>query len=134
MNFLLDTHIVMWALIDHPNLPSHIRELILNDDNVIYYSTITPWEVEIKHLKKPDEVKISGERLAYMCDQAGFINLGICNDHIKELKNVGPNDQKVKHNDPFDKMLLAQARSEGMILVTHDKKFNGYNDPHLLTC
>ena len=132
MTYLLDTHIVMWALIDHPNLPKVIRELILDEKNTIYYSTVSIWETEIKHLKYPKRIMISGTQLSDLCDQAGILNLEVRNAHVSELKNVMPIDSSVKHNDPFDRMLLAQARSEGMILISHDHKFDYYSDPHLL--
>ena len=134
MMYLLDTHIIMWALLDHPYLPDKARELIGNNGNKIYYSTVSIWETEIKHIKKPDKIAISGARLAFLCEQAGFINLEIKNKHVKEIGSIEPDDPSTVHNDPFDKMLLAQARSEEMILITHDGKFTNYTDHHLLNC
>lgn len=133
MKLLLDTHVAMWSIAGYELLDKKIYEMIMNPDNDIYYSTVTPWEIEIKHLKRPDKIKISGEQFADLCEQARFINLNIKNEHISELKNIVSKDKKQKHNDPFDKMLLAQARYENLVLVTHDKKFKLYNDSdHLL--
>ena len=134
MKYLLDTHIILWALIDDPHLPNIAKDIIINPDHLIFYSTISPWETEIKHLKNPDKIIISGKQLTNLCEQAGFINIPVHNIHINELNNIKPVDSKIKHQDPFDRMLLAQAISENMILLTHDQKFLNYSDIHLLVC
>lgn len=128
MKYLLDTHIILWALIDDPRINGEVKDIILNPKNTIYYSTVSPWEVEIRHLRNPN-FKLSGEQLIFLCDQNGLLNLSVQNEHIKELKNL---DRQSDHKDPFDKILLAQARQEGMILITHDSKFRQYSDHHLM--
>ncbi len=130
MKYLLDTHIILWALINDPRLDPETRERIIDPGNTIYYSTVSPWEVEIKHLKDP-RFQLSSEQLCFLCDQNGLLNLTIQNKHIDELKNLKRNAE-IKHSDPFDRMLLAQARSENMILITHDRKLEAYQDRHLL--
>ena len=49
MKYLLDTHVIMWALIDSPKLSKEVKQILFNNDNTIYYSTVSAWEVEIKH-------------------------------------------------------------------------------------
>ena len=134
MKLLLDTHVAMWMIGGFDFIDKDVKELIMDNKNDIYYSTVTTWEIEIKHLKKPNKMMISGNNFANLCEQAGFININIKNEHINELKNIIPIDESIQHNDPFDRMLLAQARSENIILITHDKKFKNYNDNHLLFC
>ncbi|MBE6121889.1 MAG: type II toxin-antitoxin system VapC family toxin [Erysipelotrichaceae bacterium] len=129
MKYLLDTHIILWALVNDARLSRKAKEIILDSGNSIYYSTISPWEVEIKNLKDPN-FRLSGEQLIFLCDQNGLLNLSVQNEHIRELKNL--NQPQVQHKDPFDKILLAQARQEGMILITHDSKFRQYSDHHLM--
>ncbi len=129
MKYLLDTHIILWALIDDQRLSIETKNIILNPDHSIYYSTVSPWEVEIKHLKDPN-FQLSGEQLAFLCDQNGLLNLPVQNEHILELKNIDQANTRL--NDPFNKMLLAQARHEKMILITHDSKFRQYHDKHLM--
>lgn len=133
MRYLLDTHIVMWALANHPKLKNDVRDILLNPKNEIYYSVVSPWEVEIKHLKDKERFTLTGKQLSFLCEQAGFINININTKRIEEIQNV-KTINNVEHNDPFDKMLLAQARSENMILITHDKKFKNYLDSHLFVC
>lgn len=129
MKYLLDTHIIIWALLDSNKLSEDIKKIILNKTNQIFYSSISPWEIEIKH-QKDKRFKINGEDFCFLCDQNNVYNLPIQNKHVYEYKNVISKN----HHDPFDKMLLAQAISEDMILITHDTKFKEYKDKHILMC
>ena len=127
MKYLLDTHIILWALLDDKSLDKKVKEIILDNNNEIYYSTVSTWEVEIKH-QKDKSFKLSGEQLAFLCDQNNLLNLSIRNKHVNNLRDI----ENVINKDPFDRMLLAQAKSENMILITHDKKFRNYDNNHLL--
>ena len=127
MKYLLDTHIILWALLDDKSLDKKVKELILNKNNEIYYSTVSSWEVEIKH-QKDKNFKLSGEQFIFLCDQNNLLNIKINNKHVNNLKNI---ENKI-NNDPFDRMLLAQAKAENMILITHDKKFNNADMNNIL--
>ena len=67
MNLLLDTPILIWALNDDPRLPEKARELILDANNAIYYSSVSIWEVSIKHALHPDNVEFTGKDLSQFC-------------------------------------------------------------------
>ena len=56
MNLLLDTHIAIWALNDDPALSEKARKLLLDPDNTVYYSTVSAWEVLLKHARRPDRI------------------------------------------------------------------------------
>ena len=127
MRYLLDTQIILWALLDDKSLDKKVKELILNKNNEIYYSTVSSWEVEIKH-QKDKSFKLTGEQFIFLCDQNYLLNLNINNKHVNNLKNV---ENKI-NKDPFDRMLLAQAKAENMILITHDKKFNNYDKDNVM--
>lgn len=127
MKYLLDTHIILWALIDDKNLDKNTKEIILNKDNEIYYSTVSTWEVEIKH-QKDKSFKLTGEQFSFLCDQNFLLNLSINNKHVNYLKEI----ENTINKDPFDRMLLAQAKAENMILITHDKKFKNYDKNNIL--
>ena len=122
MRYLLDTHIILWSLINDKHLSNEVIDIIKNKNNEIYYSTASTWEVEIKH-QKIKEFKLSGEQFAFLCDQNGLFNIQISNKHIFALNDL-IKESNVTHNDPFDKILLSQSISENMIFVTRDKKFN----------
>ena len=130
MKYLLDTHIILWALINDEHLSKKVIDIINDSNNDIYFSSISPWEVEIKHQKK-DSFKLTGKQLTFLCEQNGLLDIPIKNKHIDELENL-KNDNKIKHSDPFDRMLLCQAISENMILITHDHKFEAYESKNVL--
>ena len=127
MKYLLDTHIILWALSGNNNLDKNVKDIILNKNNEIYYSTASAWEVEIKH-QKIESFKLSAKQFSFLCDQHYLLNISIENKHVEALENI---ENEVDY-DPFDRMLLAQAKAENMILITHDSKFKGYDEKHLL--
>lgn len=131
MRFLLDTHVIMWAIIGSEKIDKELKAKLIDKNNQVFYSTVSPWEVEIKH-QKYKNFSLSGEQLCFLCDQNHIFNLQIKNEHINKLKEFSEISEKYKHNDPFDKMLLAQALTEDMIFVTHDKKFKAYDYQNIL--
>ncbi len=72
MKILLDTHILLWTLSNDVKLPDKARKLIENEDNEIYYSIASLWEVEIKHLAHPDVMSVSAKEVAKYCEESGF--------------------------------------------------------------
>lgn len=132
MKVLLDTHIILWALTDSENLPTKAREMITDGNNEIYYSLASAWEVAIKHLTHPDRIPVSETELLTYCKQAEYSQLAITENHILMLKTLQRSENAPKHNDPFDRILVAQAKSENMVFVTHDSLIPYYNEPCVL--
>ena len=128
MKLLLDTHIILWTLNDNLKLSQKAKEMILDARNEIFYSTASVWEVAIKHMAKPDKIKISGEELSNLCRKMGYHMLPIADNHVKELETLFSHDQHQKHNDPFDRIMIAQAKAEGLMFVTHDSKIPLYRE------
>ncbi len=128
MNLLLDTHILIWALIDDPQLPDKAREMIMDPGNVVYYSTVSIWEVSIKHTLHPEDLEFSGKELSGFCLDAGFLPLEIQDRHIFALETIERPENAPKHNDPFDRMLVAQAKAENMSFLTHDSLIPYYDE------
>ena len=128
MNVLLDTHIILWALKDDPKLPKKAKDLIDDLDNRLFYSTAAIWEVEIKHQARPNDVKISGRELSELCKQAGYEMLPILDAHVSTLETLKRQRSLPSHNDPFDRIMLAQAKSEGLFFVTADTLIPQYNE------
>ncbi len=129
MKALLDTHIILWTLAADPKLPVKAKEMILDKNNELFWSSASMWEVTIKHLSHPDRLKISGSKLAEACDMLGFYHLPITRIHVKMLENLKRPDNAPAHNDPFDKILIAQAKSENLVFVTHDSLIPYYQEP-----
>lgn len=128
MNVLLDTHIAIWALNDDPLLPKKARDLILDPDNVIYYSPVSTWEILLKHNKDKMNLELSPELFVAYCEKAGFVSLGLYNKHILNIQRLNRPVDAPPHNDPFDRLLLAQAKTENMLFMTHDKRIPEYKE------
>lgn len=128
MNLLLDTHIAIWALNDDPALSAKARELILDPDNTIYYSTVSVWEVLLKHARRPESIPFSEEDFSKACREAGFISLGLVDKHILAVRTLSRSPDAKEHSDPFDRLLLAQAKAENLSFITHDEPIPGYEE------
>ncbi len=128
MNLLLDTHIAIWALNDDPALSEKARELILDPDNTIYYSTVSVWEVRLKHTRRPGNIPFDESDFSKGCREAGFVTLSLTDKHVLAVHTLSrPNNIK-EHNDPFDRLLLAQAKVENLSFLTHDELIPGYEE------
>ena len=128
MDFLFDTHLLLWALEGSEKLPNQIRQLLLNPKNQFYYSVASMCEVSIKNEKK--KLGVSGTEFMHYCEQAGYKKLPIDEKHILALETLEKKENSPEHNDPFDRILLSQAKSETMNLLTCDKSFSYYNEPY----
>jgi len=115
---LLDTHVLLWWLSDDPQLGESSRQAIANPRNPVYVSAASTWEVSIKKsigkLTAPDDMDAIVER-------EGFEKLPITLFHGDQAGSLPE-----LHKDPFDRMLIAQAQSEGLVIVTNDEKIIQY--------
>lgn len=124
---LLDTHIILWAILRDPRLTEKIKGYLLNPNNEIYYSIASMWEVQIKYDRK--KLPISGIEFMHYCEQSGYHKLPVDDLHVKELAGLERDQAAPPHNDPFDRIMLSQAKAEGFTFLTHDPFFRGYNEP-----
>ncbi len=133
MKILLDTHIAIWAVLDSEELSDEARAMILDEDNEIYYSAASVWEITIKHMAHPETFLYSGKYLAEGCEANGFMSLPIFDKHSAELETLVRPKDAPPHKDPFDRILLAQAKSEGMKFMTHDGLIPYYNESFIVS-
>jgi PIN domain nuclease of toxin-antitoxin system len=116
---LLDTHILLWWLADDPSLPPLAAEAIANPDVDVIVSAATAWEIAIKRaagrLEAPDD-------LLGALEANDIDSLSITVAHALAAGALPEH-----HGDPFDRMLIAQARSEGLTLITVDRRFPEYD-------
>ena len=118
MSLLLDTHVILWWLAGDPALPQNVRAR-LEDEPGVYFSPVSVWEITIKQAKG----KLSGPAgLAESVRDSGFTELPITVEHAIAAGRLPP-----VHHDPFDRMLVAQARWEGLTLVSHDPQIRSYD-------
>lgn len=133
MNLLLDTHVIIWALTDDERLSDYARNLIYDDNNVIYYSIASIWEIAIKNYKSPVKCPYNELEIDSYCKKAGFLPMDIRVTHIGEIRNLRVRSEKVlKNQDPFDRIMIAQAKSEGYKILSHDTNFFNYDEPCIM--
>lgn len=123
MRILLDTHIALWAINDDPKLPPKARKLILEPKNSIYFSAATLWEISIKHRLAREDMPLSGTEAHPLFLESGYHELPITSDHAIATESL-----PMHHGDPFDRILVAQAMTHPMHLLTHDSKLSAYGD------
>ena len=133
MKYLLDTHILFWALSAEDKLPEEALKCINDPDNDIFFSSASVWEVVIKHSKNPVNMPVSGKQFLDGCFRAGFIPLPIENLHVLSVEKLKRREGEPEHHDPFDRVLIAQAKTENMILITHDGLLDGYGEKCVMT-
>ena len=123
MKYILDTHTFLWALFDTSKLPRPVIDIILNETNDIYVSTITFWEISLKYsIGKLSLNNILPDDLPAYSKKSGFEIINF-DDKIASSFYKLP---RVEHFDPFDRMLIWQAINNDMIIITRDKKFKEY--------
>jgi PIN domain nuclease of toxin-antitoxin system len=125
MKLLLDTHILIWWLDDDSKLTNEARQIIQNPDNDIFISHVSLWEIQIKSMS--GKLKADVETIIQQLPENGFQQLAMHPNHILALAKLPPH-----HQDPFDRILIAQALSEPLHLLTHDKVVAQYNESIML--
>ncbi len=122
MNFLLDTHIAIWAVEDNPCLPQGARALLIDPAPGFFVSVVSLWEIAIKHAKLGIKVMPWSAQEAFeMFRASGFAIVPVSVPHVQMLEGLPPH-----HDDPFDRMLVATALTEPYRLVTHDARLAAY--------
>ncbi len=121
MNLLLDTHVLLWWLDDNPTLSEKARTAIADPENLVLISAVVIWEIRIKHalgkLEIPNDFR-------YVLDREPFEMLDITADHAHAVGDLPPH-----HRDPFDRMLVVQAKEEGLTLISRDALLERYKIP-----
>lgn len=118
-NYLVDTHIFLWWLNDDKKLKDSIRKVIKNPKNHIYVSIISGWEISVKNRAGKLPLKAT---LKECFEKAAFEILNINLEHLFLLDKLPSH-----HKDPFDRMLVAQAKSEKLVILTDDEMIKKYN-------
>lgn len=122
MSLLLDPHVFLWWLEDSPRLPARMRAAIAEPSEIIYVSAATIWELSLKVSIGRLRIKdLNADRLDDYIGACGFAELPIGAAHAAAAARLPPH-----HNDPFDRLLIAQALFEGATLVTADKMMAHY--------
>jgi PIN domain nuclease of toxin-antitoxin system len=128
MRLLLDTHLLLWAAgtFSGPNSPMSATadELIDDKANSLCFSAVSIWEVAIKKAQGRADFQADPHILRGSLIDSGYLELPITGEHAAGVVFLPP-----IHKDPFDRLLIAQAAGEGVILLTADAKVAAYNGP-----
>lgn len=117
---LLDTHVLLWVMADDPSLSPRARATISRAE-VVYASAVSLWEASIK--ASLGKLRVDQDRLVEQLQAAGFEPLSITWAHAEAVRHLPD-----IHRDPFDRMLIAQAVSEPLKLMTADKVLAQYSE------
>ena len=122
MDLLIDTHAVIWFITDNNRLPTKTKHLIENKRNNCFISMATFWEIAIKYSIGRLDLNSDLDNIFQIIEDTGFEILPITTIHILENANL-----KFHHQDPFDRLIIAQAIIEGLLIVSKDNQFKKYN-------
>ncbi|HEX9803781.1 MAG TPA: type II toxin-antitoxin system VapC family toxin [Gammaproteobacteria bacterium] len=124
MNLLLDTHLLLWAAATPDRLSREATELILDKENRLFFSAASMWEITIKRGLGRADFRVDPALLRRGLVENGYDELPVTSTHAMAVGHLPP-----IHKDPFDRMLVAQAESEGLLLLTNDNLVAGYPGP-----
>ena len=122
MKLLLDTCSFLWFLADAPELSAKARAAILDPANSVYLSAVSAWEIGRKYAKGDLELP---SRPEFLIPQVRT-DSGILSLPLSEEEAISAEKLPLLHKDPFDRMIIAQALVQGMIVVTPDRAFEPY--------
>ena len=123
MRLLLDTHIVLWWDTDDPRLSAVFRAAVASPESEVFVSAASAWEIGIKRASGKLQI---GASVAHTILRHAFIALPVTVEHAEWAGSL-----PLLHRDPFDRLLVAQAQLEGLVLVTVDDQILRYQVPHL---
>jgi PIN domain nuclease of toxin-antitoxin system len=124
MKLLLDTHLLLWAAGSPEQLPAAARTLLEDSQNELLYSAASLWEIAIKRGLGRSDFKVDARLLRRGLLDNGYQELAVTSEHAVFIDSLPP-----LHKDPFDRMLVAQATVEGVILLTADALVAQYPGP-----
>lgn len=124
MKFIIDTQILIWFNLDNGKLKQSVLELISNPENLVYVSQISLFEIAVKqNVGKLSDLNWDTLTIRKQLEKDGFQFLNIENKHIQSYISLIKFDS---HRDPFDRLLISTAISEGLTVISADEKFKLY--------
>jgi len=120
---LIDTHVFLWAMLDGPRLSARARQVLVDESITLVLSVVSAWEIMLK--VQAGKLRLPDSPGRYVEDRAGLFGmerLPIELRHVQQLEAL-----PMHHKDPFDRLLVAQARVEGLAILTADPAFAGYD-------
>ena len=126
MKYLLDTHVFLWSFLDTKRIRPKTLEIIADEENEIFVSPISFWEIAIKNQTK--KLNLEGINILHLPHIADEYHFSILNPEPYDYISIGQIPQKENHHDPFDRMLIQQAIRNDLVLISKDEKFPQYEE------
>ena len=123
MNYLVDTHLLIWAADHNPKLSFEAEAELTNPRNNLWFSVISLWEMTLKRSMNRKTFAYDAGQMRSGFLASGYQELAVESKHVLGLANM-----PTIHTDPFDRLLLAQAISEGLIFLTADRQMAAYGN------
>lgn len=123
MQYILDTHTLIWFLEDSPKLSNEAKKRITNIQNQCFISICSLWEIAIKLSINKLSLDVSFDDFKTEIQRNDFTILPIEFEHLQQLQQL-----KFHHRDPFDRLIIAQAQSENIAIISKDENFRKYEN------
>ncbi|MDR3089483.1 MAG: type II toxin-antitoxin system VapC family toxin [Desulfobulbaceae bacterium] len=127
MNYLLDSQMLIWAASGSRQLPEQARELITDMENEIFFSAASLWEIATKAALRRADFQIDPDSLLQGLLANDYQEIAIASSHAIAVRDLPP-----IHRDPFDRLLIVQAKLEKITLLTSDATMARYDAPIFL--
>ena len=126
MEYLIDTHVFIWALMDTKKIPKKTFEILEDENNTVYISSMSFWEIAIKAQSK--KLELHGINVLQLPHIAKQLNFTILDPQTYDYVSISQIPLKENHHDPFDRMLIQQAIRNDLVLISKDEKFQQYEE------
>ena len=127
MKILLDTHYLIWIL-QGKNFSQELEQMLRDPENQIYFSVISIWEIAIKKHSRPEKIPFTASDILGYAKDSGFKMIRLSELHVLALDSLKVKVGRKEHRDPFDRILIAQAKSEQMHFLTKDSRISAYDE------
>jgi PIN domain nuclease of toxin-antitoxin system len=126
MRVLTDTYILLWALLQPARLDAAYRDVLESPEHQVFFSAVNIWEIAIKRALDRPDFDVEPDALHRAALETGFRELPIAAVHAAAVRHL-----PAHHRDPFDRLLIAQARTEPLLLMTDDPLIDCYTVPRI---
>lgn len=121
MRVLTDTHVLLWALLEPARLDAATRDVLESPEHRVFFSAVNIWEIAIKRALDRPDFDVEPDAVHRVAIETGFLELAVSAVHAAAVRHLPPH-----HRDPFDRLLIAQARTEPLLLMSDDPLISRY--------
>ncbi len=121
--YLMDTHCWLWANLQPESLSSAVNDIITDTENEVIVSVISAWEISIKH--RLGKLKLPSEPVEYIPSRLAINQVSVLPIRLAHTLRVS--QLPLHHNDPFDRLIIATAQTEGLVIITIDEQIMQYD-------